>query len=363
MIWHCPCGEANSLQRGFCRGCGRPGRGQFRLVRQPAWIGRPVLRQVEVFGEPAAVHGVEFQNGLGRFYEVRGLEALGRASDAAVLAIPPAVGGPAPAWPLPGYRKFSRQSFGGNRPWNSPNPERYHAGVDIHCPRGSVVVAAEDGTVVRSQGWRSRKGFPDRTTKALLLQLDTGPVLVYGALIPDSWRAYGVSVGSRVRRGQPLGQVGTYPNGDTMLHFEARKQGATKADPWYVSDDSPSNLLNVTPYLEQAAKNADEIAEPSDPVLNPEVPTSIERWIQLMLRQSVAPELDVDGQIGPATRAALRKFQIASGLKPDGIAGPKTMAALKARFGEPPWWTEGDLGDLGQRLKDAFTNALKEVFG
>jgi peptidoglycan hydrolase-like protein with peptidoglycan-binding domain len=36
----------------------------------------------------------------------------------------------------------------------------------------------------------------------------------------------------------------------------------------------------------------------------------------------------IDGILGPHTRAAIKKFQEASGLKADGIAGPKTQAAL-----------------------------------
>lgn len=39
-------------------------------------------------------------------------------------------------------------------------------------------------------------------------------------------------------------------------------------------------------------------------------------------------ELDVDGVRGPATAAALLKFQKAQGLEADGVDGPKTWAAL-----------------------------------
>jgi hypothetical protein len=40
----------------------------------------------------------------------------------------------------------------------------------------------------------------------------------------------------------------------------------------------------------------------------------------------------IDGSYGPATKAALARFQKASGLKADGILGPKTLQALKAKL-------------------------------
>lgn len=43
------------------------------------------------------------------------------------------------------------------------------------------------------------------------------------------------------------------------------------------------------------------------------------------------PTVEVDGQYGPATEAAVRRFQELNGLKTDGLAGPETHGMLLAR--------------------------------
>lgn len=54
-------------------------------------------------------------------------------------------------------------------------------------------------------------------------------------------------------------------------------------------------------------------------------------WLQSSLNKLGAePQLDVDGVAGPATRNAVRAFQLAQGLGTDGVAGPVTIAAIEA---------------------------------
>ncbi len=61
------------------------------------------------------------------------------------------------------------------------------------------------------------------------------------------------------------------------------------------------------------------------------------RWVQAALNQIQGSRLQVDGLFGSGTRAVIRQFQAARGLRPDGIVGPQTEAALiQAGAGPPP---------------------------
>lgn len=54
------------------------------------------------------------------------------------------------------------------------------------------------------------------------------------------------------------------------------------------------------------------------------------KWVQDSLnRLGANPPLDVDGQSGPATQAAIISFQQSAGVQPDGVAGPQTIAAIE----------------------------------
>lgn len=55
---------------------------------------------------------------------------------------------------------------------------------------------------------------------------------------------------------------------------------------------------------------------------------SVVKLQQLLAKDGRSPSLTVDGRFGPATEAALKKFQLAEGLADDGISGPLSWAAL-----------------------------------
>jgi lysozyme family protein len=52
-------------------------------------------------------------------------------------------------------------------------------------------------------------------------------------------------------------------------------------------------------------------------------------WLQNSLnRLGASPKLELDGIVGPATRNAVRAFQLAAGIGVDGLTGPETFAAI-----------------------------------
>jgi len=59
-------------------------------------------------------------------------------------------------------------------------------------------------------------------------------------------------------------------------------------------------------------------------------------WVQRSLNRVMGSKLDVDGVMGPYTRAAVVAFQQRKRLAADGIPGPITKAALQAALGGAP---------------------------
>jgi lysozyme family protein len=58
-------------------------------------------------------------------------------------------------------------------------------------------------------------------------------------------------------------------------------------------------------------------------------------WLQNSLnRLGASPKLELDGIVGPATRNAVRAFQLAAGITVDGLTGPETFAAIDKALAE-----------------------------
>ena len=148
-----------------------------------------------------------------------------------------------------GHGNLSRR-FGASR------DGRRHAGVDLYADNGDVVVAMADGTVIDTQTFHLGSW-------AILVQ-HNGAVILYGEVEKNSWQEFGVEIGSRVNRGQPIARIacmqGTASNCSShMLHLETYTEGTTQNQRW-TNQAPPPALLDPTYMLLSAAP-----AEPNLP--------------------------------------------------------------------------------------------------
>lgn len=134
--------------------------------------------------------------------------------------------------------------------------------------------------------------------------------------------------------------AGTYP--DEPISFDA---GAADLDrPQYDPDE---------PWDEFDSEGLEDLDGPlsfGGPVALADT-SSFERWLQSALKALVSPDLEIDGELGPRTRVAVKTFQRrvrelrpgAAALGVDGIAGKKTIAELELQTGSTaPTRHEGD---------------------
>lgn len=167
---------------------------------------------------------------------------------------PPAIGDPAPVWPLPGVSSAGKPtrlgSFGAGR------GPKGHAGIDLGAPEGSLVVAMEGGRIVNIV-----RGWDGGNTARMLVQGASGLVLNYAAIGIDSWLEFGHREGHSVAKGEALARVGRYPRGGTMLHLEAYRPGTHDSKKWYLETEPPPELLDPTHYVE-LAKAGEPMPEP-----------------------------------------------------------------------------------------------------
>lgn len=90
----------------------------------------------------------------------------------------------------------------------------------------------------------------------------------------------------------------------------------------------------LVPALESAARQSFPQVAPAIQLAAAAMTTfdpSVTKWVQRSLNLLIGAGLDVDGIYGPATKAAIVKFQEQTlGLKADGWAGQLTQAAIGA---------------------------------
>ena len=186
------------------------------------------------------------------------MEAIGLSRDdwpQMVFEIPFAAGDAFPEWPVitnhskkyvvsyrtvtgsivgNGARRFMVDRDGGGR---------YHVGIDIYGNAGDPIVAMESGTIVNHYHFY-------HGSYALIVQCDSGLVINYGEVAQNSWREFGLSKGSRVKKGRAIARVGLMSGGSHMLHFETYMP-PTKTNKRYSGGDA-GPILNPTYYLLRA---------------------------------------------------------------------------------------------------------------
>ena len=123
-------------------------------------------------------------------------------------------------WPVPGYYYISS---GVGARWG-----RYHNGIDIPGPKGTEVLAAESGRVVRiytscphDYGKEESCGCGGGYGNHILIDHGNGFMTLYGHL-----SSVDVELGDTVTQGSHIGKMGStgYSTGD-HLHFEIRYNG------------------------------------------------------------------------------------------------------------------------------------------
>jgi murein DD-endopeptidase MepM/ murein hydrolase activator NlpD len=172
----------------------------------------------------------------------------------------PFAGGPArPKWPVgPSHNKnWGKVSYrdvngtmhlNGARAFGASRGERRHAGIDLYGNPGDLVIAPESGVLVSDQNFLTTIPGDD----ALMMQGDSGTVLLFGEIKANGFQEFGLQLGSRVQKGQPIGRIVQTANGSHMLHFETYAQGTTKNKKWFVGQAPPAGLLDPTEYLLRA---------------------------------------------------------------------------------------------------------------
>ena len=106
---------------------------------------------------------------------------------------------------------------------------------------------------------------------------------------------------------------------------------------YYQSEDRKVSWW-ILVFLKKASADEDKDESSKTPAVCPfKAPTRTLRmrstgesvkWLQWHLRATVAPELPITGGFWGLTRAAVAEFQIKYGLDVDGVVGPATRAAL-----------------------------------
>ena len=126
--------------------------------------------------------------------------------------------------------------------------------------------------------------------------------------------------------------IGTLVRGIGGLHFH--RECLRDGHPCPGSRVNKADIL-ARVLAEMAAVGGDVAAPAPIPAPQPVAPAvGSPAWVQTRLNALGAhPPLVIDGDLGPASRAAVESFQMGHDLDVDGIVGPDTLAALSKAAG------------------------------
>ncbi len=172
-----------------------------------------------------------------------------------VFDIPFAAGDPNPVWPTVSNHKkkfvLSYRTVDGGMKGNGARRfmvdrgggGTYHVGLDVYGNAGDPLLAMENGTIVNHYHFF-------HGSYALIVQCDSGLVINYGEVKARSWKEFGLSKGSKVKKGHPIARVGLMSGGSHMLHFETYMPPTKSNKRYHGGDTGP--ILNPTYYLLRA---------------------------------------------------------------------------------------------------------------
>lgn len=205
--------------------------------------------------------------------------------------------------------------------YGAPRGDLSHAGRDLATPTGTAIFAAASGTVV-ANGYGNVLG--GRNGWGLLIEHSGGFWTYYGHMKAQS----PCGVGSSVRAGQRVGHVGNtglgHPDTTTgaHLHFETHEGRVNGIREPYAFMAARGVVLGGDRATGGPGHGWSYVADGQS-----DSGVLTVKSIQHLLNQRSAG-LEVDGNMGAKTGAAVTSFQKGAGLVQDGDCGPKTWGKL-----------------------------------
>lgn len=208
---------------------------------------------------------------------------------------------------------------------------RSHEGLDIMAPRGTAVISPTKAVVIRI-GDGSSSGLTVATANP------GDETFIYMHL--DSI-ASGLAEGDVVEIGTILGYVGNTGNasgGATHLHFEIRGENRTAKDPYpRIGGTIAARVASVSTTQTPSSNSASNSIRDLELGMSGEDVRVLQKLLNTLGFRVAETGAGSPGNetatFGPATQAALIKFQAANGINPaSGYFGPITRAYI-ARVG------------------------------